>query len=450
MLRTAVRRLHSAAPRASAFADFPLPKDLPLVAPAPVSASSQAASGLRVGAIDTHGPTSSLVLVVPAGARAETSETIGAASFLANFAYKYTANQSPIKLEREIAMRGMQVRTSVHREFLVYEAEFLRDDLAFAVSTLSDVVYNSKFHAWEFPAVAARTAAQAAAAAANATAVGFETAHRLAFRTGLGNSIAPQVHNAITVDKVAAFANANVAIGSGASLFGVGVNHEELAALAAAHFDASSGSAAAKQANKYFGGESRIELAHGHNVTVAFPGAAAGTTDAATLAVLSTLLGDGTKYVKWGEAGSPLVAAGRKASAGVKAVHAAYSDAGLFALSSTCKTSGANATNGITAAVAALKAASESVSASEATRAVNQAKATFLINAEAKRAAALFAATQLATKGTFDATAVHASAIEKVTASDLQRAAKALLAAKPTVVVAGKTVDLPYADTLGL
>ncbi|KAI9164532.1 ubiquinol-cytochrome c reductase core subunit 1 [Blastocladiella emersonii ATCC 22665] len=449
MLRTAARRIHTTVSRSSAFADFPLPKDVPLVAPAPVSATAQVASGLRTGAVDTHGPTSSLVLVVPAGARAESSDNLGAAHFLANFAYKYTATQTPVKLAREIEMRGMKVSTTADREFIVYQAEFLRDDLAFAVETLSDVVYNTAYNHWEFKEVAARTAEQAAAAAANATLVGYETAHRIAFRHGLGNATTAPVFNTVSADKVKAFAQSHLSIGSGAALFGVGVNPEELQHLATAHFDQTGASpAAGKVASKYFGGESRVELARGHNVTVAFPGAAAYSQDAATLAVLTTLLGDGTKYVKWGEAGSPLVRAGREAHAAVRAFSATYSDAGLFGLSSTCKTSPANAAKGIATAVAALKRAADGVAADEFARAVNQAKAAQLFAQENKPAHARAAAQRLAISG--KAAASSTTAIEEVSAEAVAAAAQRLLAAKPTIVAAGKTVDLPYADNLGL
>ncbi|ORZ37466.1 Metalloenzyme, LuxS/M16 peptidase-like protein [Catenaria anguillulae PL171] len=455
MLRTtasAARRLHTSAVRSSAFADFPLPKDVPLVAPAPVAGVAQTQSGLRAGAIDNHGPTSSLVLVVPAGARAESLDSLGVSHFLANYAYKYTSTQTPLRLAREIELRGMQVRTTTTREFLVYEAEFLRDDLSFALETLADVVYNTKYNHWEFDAVKALTVEQAAAASANAQLAGFELAHRLAFRQGLGNSVvAPQFHS-INNAKVAQFAKANLAIGQGAAVFGVGVNPEELESLANVHFAAASGNAAAKQASQYFGGESRIDLPKGHNVTLAFPGAAAGSADAATLSVLTTLLGDGTKYVKWGtEAGSPLTQIGRNAHAGVKAFHASYSDAGLFGISSTCKTSAANATNGIKQAVAQLKKVGEGqVEAAEVARAVNQAKAAYLMAAEKRAVAARASAAELAVRGNVASAKDVVAAIEKVSAQELQKAAQKVLKAKPTLAVAGKSAELPYVDTLGL
>ncbi|KNE59117.1 hypothetical protein AMAG_18101 [Allomyces macrogynus ATCC 38327] len=344
MLRhAATRAFSSSAARASAYAEFALPKDVPTHAPAPVATVANADSGLRVGAFDHHGPFASLVLVVPAGARAESSETLGAAQYLKNYALKYTATQTPLKIAREVELRGVTINTSVEREHLVYQAEFLRDDLQFVVSLLADVVYNTQYNPWEFKDVATLTAAQTAAAAGNVTDVAFEAAHRLAFRQGLGNSLIAPVYSNISNDTVKAFAKDHLLINNQAALYGVGVNGDELASLANAYFAQSAAAKAATPAAKYFGGESRIDVAKGNNVTVAFNGAAANTQDAAALSVLAAYLG-GVKHVKWGNAVSPLAKAGQDAHALVRAFNATYSDAGLFGLSATCKTSPQNAT----------------------------------------------------------------------------------------------------------
>ncbi|KAJ3376197.1 ubiquinol-cytochrome c reductase core subunit 1 [Allomyces arbusculus] len=450
MLRhAATRAFSSSAARASAYAEFALPKDVPTHAPAPVATVANAESGLRVGAFDHHGPFASLVLVVPAGARAESSQTLGAAQYLKNYALKYTATQTPLKIAREVELRGVTINTSVEREHLVYQVEFLRDDLQFVVSLLADVVYNTQYNPWEFKDVAALTAAQTAAAAGNVTDVAFEAAHRLAFRQGLGNSLIAPVYSNITNDTVKAFAKDHLLINNQAALYGVGVNGDELASLANAYFAQSAAAKAAAPAAKYFGGESRIDVAKGNNVTVAFNGAAANTQEAAALSVLAAYLG-GAKHVKWGNAVSPLAKAGQDAHALVRAFNATYSDAGLFGLSATCKTSPHNAAKGIQAAIVALKQAAQGVAPQDLTRAVNQAKAAYLTTVDAQVAHARAAAAQLATSGQVTAAADAAASLAKVSAADVARAAERVLASKPTIVAAGKTVDLPYADTLGL
>jgi ubiquinol-cytochrome c reductase core subunit 2 len=203
-----------------------------------------------------------------------------------------------------------------------------------------------------------------------------ESAHNVAFRNGLGNSLfADETSKVSNVEVVKSFAD-KVFTASNVIIVGTGVDNDELKSLAEEHLsDLAIGAPVKPTAVQYFGGEARIttSLPDGHLV-LAFPGASTGSSDFAALQVLRFLI-DGDKHTKWGEGISPLAKVVNKLSDGTKAstFNAGYSDAGLFGVYVQGSPKSVNAT--ALAAVEQLKNAAGAIEKEDLQRAV--AKAVF-------------------------------------------------------------------------
>ncbi|KAI9137750.1 Metalloenzyme, LuxS/M16 peptidase-like protein [Paraphysoderma sedebokerense] len=431
-------------PSQSVHAEFALPKDIPLEAPLPKQSITQTPTGLRLGTFENFGPTSRLSLVVP-GSRYESNGNIGVASFLKGFAFKSTKTQSQIKTIRESELRGVQLSTTLNREYLSYNAEFLRDDLPYVIELFSDILYNTKFNHWELNAVKEQVLEQSASAQADPITAAFESAHRIAFRTGLGNSVFATTPNKIDIQAIKSFASQVLSVGPKAGIFGVGVNHAELSDLVNMYFSASTAnSGLATSPSKYFGGESRIDSTVGNHTLVSFNGAALGTKDQATLAVLRNLLGE-TKHDYHGPGASLLAKFASNVS--LNTFSKSYSDAGLFGIVASSNDAAATS-QGISKALTTLRNVAGGSHSEDFQRAVKQAEAE-TVGAAETRAGRIEALGEEAFLGKTVSTNDVISKIKSTSFNDVSSLAQNLLKSKPTVVVVGETRELPYTDTLG-
>ncbi|KAL7750481.1 ubiquinol-cytochrome c reductase core subunit 1 [Sorochytrium milnesiophthora] len=450
MLSVARRQLFTAtALRAeAAAARSRVGEDLPAQALPYVTSVEQLAGGLNAATIETQQPMASLVLAVPAGPRYESLENQGAAHFVKNFAFKTTSSQTPIKITRETELRGAQVSTQLTREHLLLKADFLRDDLPYIVELFADVVQNTKYNHWEYKEVSHTVAEEASSAYATPSVIAAEIAHRLAFRTGLGNSLFAPPTSMVDIAAIKAFAAQNVKLGNKAAFAGVGVSQKELVSTLESFLDedaVATGGAAAS--SKYFGGEQRIESTNGNSIVVAFKGCDRASSEHAPLAVLRALLG-GQSYTKWGAGESPLTKIAQSARADVAAFNVTYADSGLFGITANAQDA---ATVGTAAqqAVSALKKIASGIDSADLQRAINQAKATAFNHLDTRSEMAASMAVQLSYNGKFMPASDMGADIAKVTADDVKKTAQRLVSSKPTIVVAGALHRLPYADNLG-
>jgi ubiquinol-cytochrome c reductase core subunit 2 len=174
------------------------------------------------------------------------------------------------------------------------------------------------------PVVEAETLAASSDPATRA----FETAHALAFRSGLGSSIFAPAHGSLTAEDVKSFADSafskhNIAV------LGTGIEQSTLSGLVEKSLRPFSASAESTTSpSKYFGGESRIESHTGlQTVFIGFGSAGAPTPEYATLSAhLSP-----QPSVKWCQGLSP-VSDKLPVGTSVRTVHLPYSDATLFGL----------------------------------------------------------------------------------------------------------------------
>ena len=199
---------------------------------------------------------------------------------------------------------------------------------SFFVDVLSSFIKSAKFTRHEFDEyVAPLLAADTEAATSDPATHAIDTAHALAFRSGLGLSLFAPAHNSITAEDIKSFASASFIKGN-IAVVGTGIDQSTLKRLVEQSFTLTdTSSVVSTPASKYFGGETRLE-GHGgpQTVFIGFGSTGAGSADLAALAAYLSPL----PSVKWSKGLSPLSSLPEGTS--VQTVYLPYSDASLFGL----------------------------------------------------------------------------------------------------------------------
>ncbi|GKT51908.1 cytochrome b-c1 complex subunit 2, mitochondrial [Colletotrichum spaethianum] len=430
--------------------------------------------GVKVAARDSQGPTTKLAIVAKAGTRYQPLP--GLAAGLESFAFKVrceaeiqplesavtkqcadtnTAKRSGLRIVRESELLGSQLTAYHTREALVLEASFFRDDLPYFTELLAEVVSQTKYTTHEFheevqPVLRLKQSATSAAALA------LDSAHSVAFHSGLGSpaNLTPSIpiqpylsEYAVSEFAQSAYAKSNIAlVADGASAANVSKWAEQFFKAVPS---ASSGKLALNTAaTKYYGGEQRTYSPSGNSLVIAFPGATNGQASP-ELAVLAALLG-GKSSIKWSP-GFSLInkAVGSAPGLSTSTVNLNYSDASLLAVQLSGSASAVR--TAAQEAVKALKSISEgTVSKEDLTKAIAKAKFDALEATEKRSGSILLAGSGLVHNGKAIDAAEIANSIGSVTAEKLKAATKTLLEGKASVAAVGDLYALPYAEELGL
>lgn len=267
------------------------------------------------------------------------------------------SGESALRVVRQTELIGGQLSATLTREHLLLTAEFLKGQEfveplypqlpSRSLTQPSSAHICRKLHlhtliknlspshlAHEYnEAVVHTTSLESAAAAATPSVVALEAAHKLAFRSGLGNSLFADPLEPVGLTDVHEFAASLAKRQIG--IVGTGLSQEELVATLKDVFTeelaGQEGSKASGSATQYFGGEVRIPIDL-HNVAdgakptliIAF-----GSTKAATpeQLVLPYLLAP-RPSVKWSLGAAPLAV--DEAGTTVEAFTQSYSDAALL------------------------------------------------------------------------------------------------------------------------
>lgn len=317
-------------------------------------------------------------------------------------------------------------------------------------------------------------------------------AHQLAFRRGLGNSLFASPFLEVDAQSAIAFGRSSFANTNGiAVLSNSSLSSSTLKDLVGEFYTgvqapASSSSPAANLTStekaKYYGGETRVPMTgHGHGSTGHFLLALqGGATSAPEYAVLKALLG-GEAATKWGVGTQPFAKLSNVSTyvPSVRAVNLQYSDTGLFGFTVDAKT-GEIASLAKQAVAAIKEVADKGVKDEEFKRAVAKAKFEAATSLEGRVTKQEIIGAQVSSRfesgpwhcnwkcllihilpmislslqilesGKITSLADAFKALESVSPSKVQEAAKAALKSKPTTVAVGDTHKLPYADELGL
>ncbi|TPX70899.1 hypothetical protein SpCBS45565_g01493 [Spizellomyces sp. 'palustris'] len=425
--------------------------DQPLQAPKVNATVSKSESGITIASVDHLGPVSTLALVVNAGSRFESPDAPGVAHFWKNTLVRNIAGDNIVKTVRETELRGDTLYTEHTREQIILASDFLRDNLVDAVPLLIDNLFNKQFYAYEFLLHRPQVIEQAAASLADPTTKVLDSLHQAAFRNGLGNSLFASAPAAKALKRahLNEFAS-KFFTADRIAIVGHGVSHEDLKPLveeALAKYTLTKGTSAAAP-SKFRGGEVRIEAgpkAESH-YAVAFPSLAYTDAQYPAALVLRALL-DGSKRLKWG---NPSGSAGLLASAAtpktsVTAFEAGYSDAGLIGF--YVQGSANDVKDVASKSVSVLKGVASNVPSD----ALARAKKVAVVDAESaltRGVAVQEIGKRALASGQYLSTTQLADAIAKVSAADVQKVAKAAIAARPAAVAHGNLLKLPYLDEL--
>ncbi|KAI9229871.1 MAG: Metalloenzyme, LuxS/M16 peptidase-like protein [Piptocephalis tieghemiana] len=402
---------------------------------------STSPSGVRVASFEDHSPVTTLSVVLPAGSRYEPLESPGAAHFLKAFAFKNTTKRTGFRLTREAELQGAVLSAELGREFLCYTARFLRDDLPYFVESLSDSVLQPKFAHHELAAVQNQVASETSHALASSESLLTDILHRAAYRSGLGHSL--YAHQPLTIEQIKAYLATRSS--AGISVVANGADHASLSSLVQEAFaEASPSSSPSSSPSTFHGGEERAVLPGASHFAIAWDVQHSRTT----ATILEKLLGSSGPRVRWGEGVSPLASlSSRLADTSVTALQLSYTDASLFSLA----VAGPRASEAAKAAIAELrKVADGSISSEALSRAIKIAKMDLVSARESSLDRALSIASD-AGLGIKRTPLVEASsALDSVSAQQVQDLAKSLLKSKPATAAVGNPNALPYANDLGL
>lgn len=238
---------------------------------------------------------------------------------------------------------------------------------------LASVLSTTQYLPHEFSELVLPTVqAESLAALSDPLALALDSAHALAFRRGLGNSLYASPHSPVSSDAVKAYAQQVFAKGNIAVL-GAGISTDKLQSAVQSAFGAGSGGSSSLSAGSttYYGGEQRIPLdVHAGHSQPALVIAYGTTSPSADLSVLPHLYG-GESAIKWSAGSAPLAQiAAKTPGASVRSFLLPYSDASLFGVVVRAPTS-----QGVAAVAKEVSAALKAEASDEAVkRAVAQAK----------------------------------------------------------------------------
>ncbi|KAG0143365.1 hypothetical protein CROQUDRAFT_661363 [Cronartium quercuum f. sp. fusiforme G11] len=413
--------------------------------------TTQAASGLKVVSTPEDSKlTASISVFIKAGSRHEPLP--GLAHVLKNLVFKSTQKRSALSVVREAELLGGVLTSTLTREHLILNAEFIKGNEGYFAEVLGDVLTSSKFLPHEFDEeVVPGVISDYAQAQLDPTVNALDLAHQLAFRRGLGHSLFASPKSPISHQSAVDFARSAFANASHNAIVASGVESGVLSELVNQFFTPTSTTSLStipeSEKSKYYGGDIRLSpdasSSDGHDTfLLAFEGGDHSTKPEFT--ILQHLLGSAPASVKWSQGISPL------SSLPVKSFHLPYSDAGLFgfiirAPSQEVKT----VTN---QALAELKkiAAGNGIEKESVGRAVK--KAQFLVASGLEnhilRAETLGSQIQNANASPHHLQDVYAS-YAQVTPDQVIKAAKSVLSIRPTTVAIGNVHQLPYPDDLG-
>ncbi|GAA5869200.1 hypothetical protein JCM16303_000388 [Sporobolomyces ruberrimus] len=410
--------------------------------------SVQDANGVKVASSETSAPTSAISLIIKAGSRYEPAP--GVAHVLKNSLFKNTNKRSQIQLVRETELLGGVLSSSLSREHLILTAEFLKGDEGYFAEALGDAINEAKFAPHEYAEeVIPQVAAEYEQAIRDSTTYAFDLAHQLAFRNGLGNSLFASPHTAVPHSTITSFAKTAFSP-SNLAVVGSNVDAAQLKSLVGEFFVSGtpSSSSISSTSAKYFGGEVRVPSV-GHSSVdqflIAFEGASSASAE---FAVLRYLLG-GESSIKWSTGSSPLAKLSTSTNVSAQAFNLSYSDAGLFGISVKAPT--AQVSEIASKALSEFKTIAKGVSDEQIKQAIAKAKFAAAAALETRYGQIELIGAQLASQGKAPTSLEEVfSALDKVSAESIAKAAEKALKSKPTTVAVGNTHSLPYADSVGL
>ncbi|XP_052861688.1 cytochrome b-c1 complex subunit 2, mitochondrial [Anopheles cruzii] len=391
---------------------------------------------LVVASAEANAPVSRISVVFRAGSRNETADCVGAAHVLRAAGGLSTKTATAFGITRNIQQAGGSLTTQADRELVSYTVAVTKDQLEVGLKYLEATATGQVFKPWELAELTPLIRNELARLPKEVKAV--EALHKAAFRNGLGNSVfCPKYlvgkHSSETMQHYFA-ANCTT---NRAAVAGVGVDHQLLVGFAQnLALDSGSGS---EHKSTFNTGEVRHN-GSGSRAAVAVGAQAVGWNslkEAMAFWVLQHAAGVGPA-AKRGANNGPLTKA--LGNVNCSALYNCYSDNGLFGfvLVGDAKEAG----KAVEAGVKALK----SLSVNDADVARGKAAAVVTVAEYVENHSTLLAqlGEEAALAGQVYKKADLIAAVNAVTASDVQAAARKVSSSKLAVGAVGNLGHVPH------
>ena len=405
------------------------------------------ANGLTV-ATDSmdHVETASVGVWVGVGTRDERPEINGVSHLLEHMAFKGTRRRTARAIAEEIEAVGGHLNAYTSREHTAYYAKVLKDDLALAVDIIADILQNATLDAEELARERTVIIQEISQSLDTPDDVIFDHFQRTAFpdqpigRPVMGSAeLIRDMPRGAIVD----FMRGHYAAG-GMVLSAAGrVDHATVVRLGReALGDLPAGDAHPRDGVKYVGGDFReardLEQVH---VVLGFEGVSYDDPDFYAISVLSTLLGGGMSSRLFQE-----VREKRGLVYSIQSFHSFYSDGGLFGIyAGTGETEVAEV---MPIVCAEMRKVCDEVGTEEVDRARAQLKASLLMALESTSSRAEQLARQLMVFGRPIPVAEIIGKVEAVDVAAVERAARRLIASRPTFATLGQVGQVDPYDKL--
>lgn len=395
---------------------------------------------LVVACVDSGLPISRVSILYRGGSRYETAENLGVSNVLRSSAGLTTEDFTKFGIIRHLQQIGASLSVTSDRESIAYTLEGTPDKIELGLKYLKSVATKQVFKPWELDDNIPRIKYELATLAPQTIVA--DLLHTAAYRTGLGNSLFVKDYNIskIGAETLQYFVQSTFRTNR-CAVVGVGVDNNTLVSLAQ-DLGIESGPGEQSPA-KYYGGEVHKDAASSFaHVAICAEAAGLNSKDALAFAVLRYALGSGSA-VKYGSGAGPLgkAAATSDEPLALAAFNAAYSDSGLFGV--FISTTAENAKKGVEAAA---KVLSGSVTDADVKRGKALLKAAVLQSYENGESVIQDVGNQALLLGSVIPLAQLATAVDAVTTSQVQDAARKVSSGKKSFAGYGNLSKTPYLD----
>jgi len=404
--------------------------------------TSKAGNGVTVVSCNSGSPVTTIGVLVKAGSRNETYDSLGSAHAFKNSIGLATKSHTAFGVTRNVQQMGSQISVNGAREYMIFSAQVLTGKTVALCDYLLDAVANPAFKSWEIPDATRRVGLDVSAIdpAVRAT----ELLHKAAYREGLGNSLYSPQHMVGKHGPIAlgAFHQKNFTSDKACLVAVGGVAHNTLVKLAEMIILEKAQVPGLLQQN-IIGGEQRHDTAGKlAYINIATDCSSGNVKDILAGTLLASILGTGNR-IKYGVGAGQLQNA--VGSGNVSSIHHVYSDACLIGASIKCDAASAGEVVGKVAAAlrsanvtdAELKAAKKAVAIEITDTHINP-----YAKAELLSYSAMYGYEGLMSeKALLDG-------ISQLTVADVQAVAKKLANGKLSMAAVGNLGTVPYLDTL--
>uniref|UniRef100_A0A8C1R6V4 Cytochrome b-c1 complex subunit 2, mitochondrial n=1 Tax=Cyprinus carpio TaxID=7962 RepID=A0A8C1R6V4_CYPCA len=407
-------------------------------------------SGLVIASLENYSPASRISVLVRAGSRYETIDSLGVSHLLRQAASLTTKGASAFRICRGVEAVGGT--SSKHLESMAYTVDCLRDHVDTVMEYLINVTTAPEFRSWEVSELTGRVKLDKELAKQTPQIGVIENLHAAAYKNALSNSLycPDYMLGQITAEQMHTFVQNNFT-SSRMALVGLGVDHAVLKQVGEQFLNIRSGTGTVGSKAVYRGGELRHQSGGGLvHAVVASEGASATSAEATAFSILQHVLGAGPHVKRGSNTTSKLSQAISKVTAlpfDVSAFNTNYTDSGLFGVYTICQANAAK--DVIKAAIVQVNdIAQGNLAADDLSRAKNQLTAKYLMSIESSEGLMEAIGSQVLAEGTYHSPEAVTQKINAVSSADVVNVAKKFMSGKKTMASSGHLVNTPFVDEI--